>query len=213
MNIATTRGATRSSLSLPNILTYARIAAVPVVVGCIYAQSIMDGPLWLRWVAVAVFIAAGVTDYLDGHYARIWNQQSAFGRMLDPIADKLLVASCLLMLAADGIIHGWSLWAAIIILCREILVSGLREYLAALRVSVPVTKLAKWKTTIQLVAIGFLLAGDAGDVAVSLVATKIGPLVTQIGLLLLWASAIFTIYTGYDYFRAGIHHLVKEDAR
>jgi len=213
MDIATTRTAAKSSLSLPNILTYARIAAIPVVVGCIYAQSIMDGPLWLRWVAVAVFIAAGVTDYLDGYYARIWNQQSAFGRMLDPIADKLLVASCLLMLAADGIIHGWSLWAAIIILCREILVSGLREYLAALRVSVPVTKLAKWKTTIQLVAIGFLLAGDAGDVAVSLVATKIGPLVTQIGLLLLWASAIFTIYTGYDYFRAGIHHLVKEDAR
>src|SRR5690242_6414226 len=111
MNIATTRSATRSSLSLPNILTYARIAAVPVVVGCIYAQSIMDGPLWLRWVAVAVFIAAGVTDYLDGYYARIWNQQSAFGRMLDPIADKLLVASCLLMLAADNSIHGWTLWA------------------------------------------------------------------------------------------------------
>ena len=212
MDIATTRAAAKTSLSLPNILTYARIAAIPVVVGCIYAQSIMDGPLWLRWVAVAVFIAAGVTDYLDGYYARIWNQQSAFGRMLDPIADKLLVASCLLMLAADGIIHGWALWAAIVILCREILVSGLREYLAALRVSVPVTKLAKWKTTIQLVAIGFLLAGDAGDVAVSLVSTKIGPLVTQIGLLLLWASAIFTIYTGYDYFRAGIHHLVKEDA-
>src|SRR5436309_10651844 len=117
MNIATTRGQPKS-LSIPNILTYARIAAIPVVVGCIYAQSIMDGPLWLRWVAVAVFIAAGVTDYLDGYYARIWNQQSAFGRMLDPIADKLLVASCLLMLAADGIIHGWSLWAAIVILCR-----------------------------------------------------------------------------------------------
>ena len=92
----------------------------------------MDGPLWLRWVALAVFIAAGVTDYLDGYYARIWDQQSAFGRMLDPIADKLLVASCLLMLAADNIIHGWTLWAAIVILCREILVSGLREYLAAL---------------------------------------------------------------------------------
>ena len=90
----------------------------------------MDGPLWLRWVALAVFIAAGVTDYLDGYYARIWDQQSAFGRMLDPIADKLLVASCLLMLAADNSIHGWTLWAAIVILCREILVSGLREYLA-----------------------------------------------------------------------------------
>ncbi len=198
-------------MSLPNILTYARIAAIPVVVGCIYAQSIMDGPLWLRWVAVAVFIAAAITDYLDGYYARIWNQQSAFGRMLDPIADKLLVASCLLMLAADGIIHGWSLWAAIIILCREILVSGLREYLAALRVSVPVTKLAKWKTTMQLVAIGFLLAGDAGDRAVSRMSGGIGPVVTEIGLLLLWTSAIITIYTGYDYFRAGIHHLIKED--
>ncbi|HEY4835759.1 MAG TPA: CDP-diacylglycerol--glycerol-3-phosphate 3-phosphatidyltransferase [Bradyrhizobium sp.] len=210
MNIATTRGAAKSSLSLPNMLTYARIAAIPVVVGCIYAQSIMDGPLWLRWVAVAVFIAAGVTDFLDGYYARIWDQHSAFGRMLDPIADKLLVASCLLMLAADGIIHGWTLWAAIVILCREILVSGLREYLAGLRVSVPVTKLAKWKTTVQLVAIGFLLAGEAGDIAIPIV-TPLGPIVTEIGLLLLWISAIVTIYTGWDYFRAGIRHLIEED--
>jgi len=211
MNIATTKGTARSSLSLPNILTYARIAAIPVVVGCIYAQAIMDGPLWLRWVALAVFIAAAVTDFLDGYYARIWDQHSAFGRMLDPIADKLLVASCLLMLAADGIIHGWTLWAAIVILCREILVSGLREYLAALRVSVPVTKLAKWKTTIQLIAIGFLLAGDAGDQMVGALVPQLGPIVTQLGLLLLWISAIFTIYTGWDYFRAGIHHLIEED--
>jgi len=196
---------------LPNILTCARIAAIPVVVGCIYAQAIMDGPLWLRWVALAVFIAAAVTDFLDGYYARIWDQHSAFGRMLDPIADKLLVASCLLMLAADGIIHGWTLWAAIVILCREILVSGLREYLAALRVSVPVTKLAKWKTTAQLVAIGFLLAGDAGDQMVGAIVPQLGPVVTQLGLLLLWISAIFTIYTGWDYFRAGIHHLIEED--
>ena len=203
MNIATTRGTTSRAMSLPNILTYGRIAAIPVVVGCIYAQSIMDYPLWLRWVAVAIFIGAAVTDYLDGYYARIWNQQSAFGRMLDPIADQLLVAPCLLLLAADGIIHGWSLWAAIVILCREILVSGLREYLAALRVSVPVTKLAKWKTTVQLVAIGFLLAGPAGD--------EVVPMVSLIGIVLLWASAILTMYTGYDYFRAGIHHLIKED--
>jgi cardiolipin synthase len=123
--------------------------------------------------------------------------------MLDPIADKLLVASCLLMLAADSSIHGWTLWAAIVILCREILVSGLREYLAALRVSVPVTKLAKWKTTIQLVAIGFLIAGEAGE--------QLLPQTTLIGIALLWMSAIFTIYTGWDYFRAGIHHLIKED--
>ena len=209
--MATTRAAAKTSLTLPNILTYARIAAIPVVVGCVFAESIMDGPLWLRWVALAVFIAAAVTDFLDGYYARIWDQHSAFGRMLDPIADKLLVASCLLMLAADGIIHGWTLWAAIVILCREILVSGLREYLAALRVSVPVTKLAKWKTTVQLIAIGFLLAGDAGDQMVGAVVPQLGPVVTQLGLLLLWISAIFTIYTGWDYFRAGIHHLIEED--
>ncbi len=204
MDSVTARGPARHSLSLPNVLTYSRIAAVPVVVGCIYAQSIMDGPLWLRWVALAVFIAAGVTDFLDGYYARIWDQQSAFGRMLDPIADKLLVASCLLILAADGIIHGWTLWAAIVILCREILVSGLREYLAGLRVSVPVTRLAKWKTTVQLIAIGFLLAGDAGD--------QVLPVTTPVGLALLWISAIFTLYTGYDYFRAGIRHLIAEDS-
>src|ERR1700719_3527679 len=203
MNIATTRGMAKSSLSLPNILTFTRIAAIPLVVGCVFAQSILDGPLWLRWLALAVFIAAGVTDFLDGYYARIWDQQSALGRMLDPIADKLLVASCLLMLAAEGIIHGWTLWAAIVILCREILVSGLREYLAGLRVSLPVTKLAKWKTTIQLVAIGFLIAGDAGE--------QIIPATTLIGIVLLWVSAIFTIYTGWDYFRAGIHHLIEED--
>ena len=203
MTSVSTRKPANHSLALPNILTYSRIAAVPMVVGCMYAQSIGEGPLWLRWVALAIFIAAGVTDFLDGYYARIWDQSSAFGRMLDPIADKLLVASCLLMLAADGTIKGWSLWAAIVILCREILVSGLREYLAALRVSVPVTQLAKWKTTVQLVAIGFLIAGQAGE--------KVLPGTTIIGIVLLWISALVTLYTGYDYFRAGIHHLIEED--
>ena len=210
MNIATTRGQTKT-LSLPNILTYARIAAIPVVVGCVFAQSILDGPLWLRWVALAVFIAAAVTDYLDGYYARIWDQQSAFGRMLDPIADKLLVSASLLMLAAVDTIRGWSLLAAIVILCREILVSGLREYLAELRVSVPVTRLAKWKTTGQLVAIGFLLAGEAGDQLIAKlfgrVDEAIAP-VTTVGLTLLWISAIVTLYTGWDYFRAGLRHLI-----
>jgi cardiolipin synthase len=200
MDTVTTRSSGRNGLSLPNILTCARIAAIPVVVGCVYAQSILEGPLWLRWVALAVFIAAAITDFLDGYYARIWDQQSALGRMLDPIADKLLVASCLLMLAADGIIHGWTLWAAIVILCREILVSGLREYLAELRVSVPVSRLAKWKTTWQLVAVGFLIAGDAGD--------RIVPVVTPIGLTLLWLSALMTLYTGWDYMRAGLRHVI-----
>jgi CDP-diacylglycerol---glycerol-3-phosphate 3-phosphatidyltransferase len=189
-------------LALPNLLTYARIAAVPAVVACLYWQALLGGGLWLRWVALAIFIAAGVTDILDGYFARAWQQQSSLGRMLDPIADKLLVASCLLMLAADGTIRGWSLWAAIIILCREILVSGLREFLAELRVSVPVTRLAKWKTTLQLVAIGFLLAGRAGDLII--------PIVTEMGLTLLWLSAILTLYTGWDYFRAGVRYLIEE---
>ena len=126
--------------------------------------------------------------------------------MLDPIADKLLVATCLLLLAADtdrhGGIAGWSLWAAIIILCREILVSGLREYLAALKVSVPVTQLAKWKTTIQMVAIAVLLAGPALD--------KIISYATETGIVLLWISALVTLYTGYDYFRAGVKHIIDE---
>jgi cardiolipin synthase (CMP-forming) len=207
MDSATTRRIATRSLTLPNALTYARIAAVPAVVACMYWQDILQGGLWLRWVALAIFIAAGVTDILDGYFARVWDQQSSFGRMLDPIADKLLVASCLLMLAADGTIRGWSLWAAIVILCREILVSGLREYLAELRVGVPVTTLAKWKTTAQLVAVGFLLAGDAGDQLVSSLVNVQG-LVTYVGLCLLWVSALVTLYTGYDYFKAGVRHLV-----
>ena len=138
----------RRPLALPNVLTYGRIVAIPIVVGCMFWQSILDGPLWLRWIALAFFIAAAISDFLDGYLARMWDQQSSLGRMLDPIADKLLVSSCLLMLAAEDTIHGWSLFAAIVILCREILVSGLREYLAELRVSIPVTRLAKWKTTI-----------------------------------------------------------------
>jgi cardiolipin synthase len=191
------------SLALPNLLTYGRIAAVPAVVGCMYWQMLHGGDA-MRWVALAIFIAAGVTDLLDGYFARMWDQQSSIGRMLDPIADKLLVASCLLMLVADHTVSGLSLWAAIVILCREILVSGLREYLAELRVSVPVTRLAKWKTTLQLVAIGFLLAGDAGDAILPV------PVVTPVGLFLLWLSALLTLYTGWDYFRAGARHLITD---
>ena len=187
-------------LALPNILTYARIAAVPVVVALLFWQSILDGVLWLRWVALAVFILAGVTDILDGYFARMWGQMSSLGRMLDPIADKLLVSSCLLMLAAEESIRGWSLLAAVIILCREILVSGLREYLAELRVGVPVTRLAKWKTVGQMVAVGFLIAGEAGD--------RVIPGITEIGIGLLWASAILTLYTGWDYMRAGLRYVI-----
>jgi len=190
-------------LALPNLLTYGRIVAIPVVVGCMFWQNILHGGLWLRWVALAIFIGAAISDFLDGYFARVWAQQSSLGRMLDPIADKLLVSSCLLMLAAEDTIHGWALLAAVVILCREILVSGLREYLAELRVSVPVTQLAKWKTTLQLVAVGFLIAGRAGDAIV--------PAVTEVGIALLWLSALLTLYTGWDYMQAGLHHLTKED--
>ncbi|MFW2391106.1 MAG: CDP-diacylglycerol--glycerol-3-phosphate 3-phosphatidyltransferase [Methyloceanibacter sp.] len=184
--------------SLPNILTYGRILAVPALV----ASFFVTGD-WGRWLAMWIFIAAGVSDFLDGYLARAWQQQSALGQMLDPIADKLIVAAALLMLAADGTIAGWSLCAGVIILSREILVSGLREFLGTLNVGVPVTKLAKWKTLVQMVAIGFLLAGSAGD--------KIWPYTTLFGLTLLWIAAILTIYTGYDYLRATFHHVVPED--
>jgi cardiolipin synthase len=195
-------------LALANLLTYGRIAAVPVVVGLMYGYSILDGGLWLRWAALGVFIAAAVTDLLDGYIARAYDQQSSLGKMLDPIADKLLVSACLLMLAAEETIRGWSLLAAVIILCREILVSGLREYLAELRVSVPVSRLAKWKTTWQLIAVGFLICGEAGDKFVSDLVKHDMLVITNIGLALLWLSALVTLYTGWDYMRAGLRHMI-----
>lgn len=191
----------RGPWSLPNLLTYGRILAIPALVALLFWPR--DD--WMRWIALAIYVVAAVTDYLDGWIARAWSQQSAIGRMLDPIADKLLVCALLLMLVADGTIHGWSLWAAIVILCREILVSGLREFLAELKVSVPVSKIAKWKTTAQLLALGFLVAGPAGD--------KVLPGNTQIGIVMLWLAAALTLYTGWDYFNAGIRHLVEEDER
>ncbi|MGI9351059.1 MAG: CDP-diacylglycerol--glycerol-3-phosphate 3-phosphatidyltransferase [Rhizobiaceae bacterium] len=190
-------------LSIPNMLTIGRIVAVPLVVLCFFLEGKLQSSDFARWSALVLFILASLTDFLDGYLARVWQQTSNIGRMLDPIADKLLVSVCLLLLAADTdkTIAGWSLWAAIIILCREILVSGLREYLAELKVSVPVTWIAKWKTTIQMIAIGFLLAGSAGD--------KIFPYTTITGLTLLWMAALITIYTGYDYFRAGLRHIIE----
>ncbi len=196
----------KRAFNLPNMLTYARILAVPMVALCFYLEGRLQSSDFARWSALVIFVLASLTDYLDGYLARAWQQTSNIGKMLDPIADKLLVATCLLLLAADtdhrGGIAGWSLWAAIIILCREILVSGLREYLAALKVSVPVTQLAKWKTAIQMIAIAFLLLGPAGD--------KLVPYWTQLGHVLLWIAALVTLYTGYDYFRAGAKHIMDE---
>jgi len=181
--------------NLPNILTYGRIVAVPIV-----AALLLWGGDTARWTALAIYVVAAITDFFDGYLARKWKQQSSLGRMLDPIADKVLVAVVLLVLCADDILRGGHIWAAIIILSREVLVSGLREYLGELQVSVPVTQIAKWKTTVQLVAIGFLIAGPAGDTVI--------PYTTAIGIGMLWIAAGLTLYTGYDYFRAGIRHVV-----
>lgn len=188
-----------SLVSLPNLLTYGRIVAVPAVVAAFY----IDGDAG-RITACVIFVLAAITDFFDGYLARAWQQQSALGRMLDPIADKLLVAATLLVLVADGTIGGWSLWAALIILSREILVSGLREFLGGVAVSVPVSRLAKWKTTFQMIALGFLLIGPAGE--------PVFAYTMEVGLSLLWLAAILTLYTGFDYFRAGFRHLLAEDS-
>jgi len=187
-----------TALSLPNLLTYGRCVAVPAVVIFLFWPN----ESWARWWALGIFTAAAITDYFDGYLARAWNQQSALGRMLDPIADKLLVAAVLMMLVAHETISGWNIWAAIVILLREILVSGLREFLAELKVSVPVSNVAKYKTTLQLVALGFLVAGPAGD--------AVFPITTVTGLVLLWAAALLTLYTGWDYMRAGMRYLVED---
>ena len=184
--------------NLPNALTLSRILATPVVCLLLFAGSDFGS-----WLALSVWVFACVTDFLDGWLARTWQQQSSFGRMLDPIADKLLVSSVLLVLVGVDRLTGASILQAAIILCREILVSGLREFLAQLQVRVPVTRLAKWKTTIQMVAIGFLVVGDAGPM--------VGPLRPQeIGLYGLWVAAALTLVTGYDYLRAGLHHVAAD---
>lgn len=184
-------------MSLPNVLTYARIAAVPALAACLY---FMTGDA-ARWWAFALFVAAAITDWLDGYLARAWEQQSTLGRMLDPIADKLIVGAALLMLVHDDTIDGINVFAALIILTREILVSGLREFLAELNVKVHVTQLAKWKTTMQMVALSVLLAGPAAD--------KIVPGISAFGLMLLWFSALLTLWTGYDYLKAGVRHAME----
>lgn len=189
---------TRShAVSLPNVLTYARIAAVPALVACLMLIEGESG----RWAAFWLFVVAAITDWLDGYLARRLEQQSTLGRMLDPIADKLIVGAALIMLVHDRTIDGVSMWAALVILCREILVSGLREFLAELNVKVHVTALAKWKTAVQMIALACLIAGPAGD--------KIIPGVTEAGIALLWLAAVLTLWTGYDYLKAGIRHAME----
>jgi cardiolipin synthase len=154
---------------------------------------------WGAWLALIFYTVACVTDFFDGYLARARQQQSNFGQILDPIADKLLVGSVLFMLVGIDRLSGIHILPAAVILCREIIVSGLREHLAQLRVSMPVTRLAKWKTGIQMTAIGFLVVGDVGPTIATLTPTTIG-------IYGLWVAAALTLITGYDYLRAGIRH-------
>jgi cardiolipin synthase (CMP-forming) len=186
--------------NLPNILTLSRILATPVV--CLL---LLAGTVTGSWIAFAVYLCACVTDFFDGYLARVRQQQSSFGRFLDPVADKLLVASILLILVGIDRLSGVDILAAIVILCREILVSGLREHLAELQVGMPVTRLAKWKTTIQMIALGLLVVGDVGP-------SVLGVTMTDLGVYGLWLAAALTMITGYDYLRAGMTHM-GEDAR
>ncbi len=186
------------ALNLPNVLTYGRIAAAPLVGATYYIPG-----NWGPWIAFTIFVVASITDYFDGYLARAWHQQSVLGRMLDPIADKLLVSVSILVLGVDGMFDGTTFWAAVIILMREIFVSGLREFLAELRVSVPVTRLAKWKTTMQLIAVAALL------IAPALQGARQG-IIVNLGLTFFWATAIVTLYTGFDYFMAGLKHIVRD---
>lgn len=185
--------------TLPNLLTLSRIIVIPLVIATFYAPA-----PWGPWVGCVLFSAAGLTDWLDGRLARLWKQQSELGRLLDPIADKLLVGATLFMLAALQRIPQATILPALVILCREILVSGLREHLATLRVRMPVSRLAKWKTGIQMFAIGVLLVGDAGPAFLP---------VTQIGEALLWLAATLTLITGYDYLRAALGHINRAPTR
>lgn len=182
--------------SLPNLLTLSRIAVIPLVVGLFYIPE-----AWAAYTACGLYAAACITDWFDGYLARAWAQESVIGKFLDPIADKLLVAATLIMLTGFHRLNGLSILPAVTILLREVLVSGLREYLAGLHVGVPVTWLAKWKTTIQMIALGFLIVGDYGPAELP---------VTIIGTVGLWIAAALTFYTGWDYMRAGLTHMMAE---
>lgn len=177
-------------LTLPNILTFSRIMLIPVVVFAFFS----DQP-WGNWIAVLAFCSACITDFLDGYLARILSQSSRLGQCLDPVADKMLVVTTLILLAAFDRITRISFIPAVIILCREILVSGLREHLSSIKAILPVSNLAKWKTGVQMAAITLLLLTDLSPINLSM-----------IGEVLLWIAAGLTLITGYSYLRISLIH-------
>jgi cardiolipin synthase (CMP-forming) len=184
---------------LPNVLTLSRIAAIPLLV-----LLVAIGVPWAEFGAALLFTLAGITDYFDGHFARERKQLSDFGRMLDPIADKLLIAATLMALVGFGHLPWFGIYPAIVIMLREILVSGLREYLAEIRIGLPVTRLAKWKTGVQMVALGLLLLGQPGARFMGLGFLPVDAL----GAIMLWTAALLTLITGWDYLTAGLRHAV-----
>tara|TARA_B100001142_G_scaffold245379_1_gene244798 strand:+ start:109 stop:699 length:591 start_codon:yes stop_codon:yes gene_type:complete len=183
--------------TVPMLLTLFRIAAIPGVVALLYLDTNLG-----RYLACTLFGVAAITDFFDGYLARAWSQQSKMGQFLDPVADKLLVAAALIMMTGFGQISGLVILPAIVILCREIMVSGLREFLAEIRVGIPVSTLAKWKTTLQMFSIGFLIVGDTGP---EFLPTRL------IGETGLWIAAVLTLITGYDYLHAGLRHMETLD--
>jgi CDP-diacylglycerol---glycerol-3-phosphate 3-phosphatidyltransferase len=182
---------------LPNLLTLSRIAVIPLLLASFY----LPGNL-ASWVPLGLFVAAGITDFFDGYLARRNKQVSNLGRFLDPVADKLLVAAAILFLVGVDRIQDWALIPAVIILCREIMVSGLREFLAELRVGMPVSKLAKWKTAAQIFSLCFLLGGPAVQQDFNAMDT---------GIVLLWLAGLLTVWTGYDYLKLGLKHMLEEE--
>ena len=187
---------------IPNILTIGRIILVPFFVLAFYLPGFY-GDL----TAFALFIIASFTDFLDGMLARMLGEESKLGELLDPIADKIIVATALILLVMDGTIRSYEVIAAIIILTREILISGLREFLAKGQIKLPVSNLAKLKTFLQMIAIALLLTGETGNKILNFQDYN----AQTIGIILLWLSAFLTLYTGYEYLRKGIDHAISED--
>lgn len=194
--------------NIPNLLTVLRVLIVPILVASFY----INGMLY-HWVAAGLFLFASVTDFFDGYLARTLKAQSKFGQFLDPVADKLLVAAALLMLVHFDDVGRFDIIPAVAILSREILVSGLREFLAEINVSVPVTNLAKIKTAVQMVAITFLLIGVEGPSFEEVEALTEVNTTEFIGRVLLWIAAILTLVTGYAYLKAGLVHMKKMDEK
>jgi len=189
---------------IPNILTIGRILLVPFFVMAFYLPGFY-GDL----TAFALFVIASFTDFLDGMLARMMGEESKLGELLDPIADKIIVATALILLVMDGTIRHYEVIAAIIILTREILISGLREFLAKGQIKLPVSNLAKLKTFLQMVAIALLLTGETGNKILNFQDYN----AQTIGIILLWLSAFLTLYTGYEYLRKGIDHAISEDKK